>query len=75
MPREAASSELEFTHTIDTTRTWTTVMVVGDRYGGIGNAKRHPHDPVDYQIGIDVASVRALRDLADQIESGIAYRR
>lgn len=61
---------IEMTVHIDATETFTTVVVMGSRYVGIGTAKRHPNDAHDAQRGIDIASARALRDLADQTERG-----
>lgn len=63
-----------FTVHIDSSRTYTTVVMVGDRYGALGTAKRNPRDRHDPQIGVDVATARALRDMADQIEKGTGLR-
>lgn len=73
MPREAGITELVYDYHVDPTQTWTTVTVRGDRFVGVGNAKRNPRDPADPQIGLDHAAARALRDLADQIERNIEY--
>lgn len=53
---------------VDPTRTFTTVMLTGDRHAAVGTAKRHPDDPYSAQVGMDIAMARALRDLADKVE-------
>lgn len=64
------SVELDTQVYIDPTETFTVVVVSGERYAGVGVAKRNPKDKPDLQVGYDVASARALRELADQVEAG-----
>lgn len=52
----------------DPTETYTVVVISGERYAGVGVAKRNASDPVDPQIGYDIACARALRELADVTE-------
>lgn len=53
---------------IDQDEVFTTVVLVGERWTGIGVAKRNPRDVFDAQLGYDVAFARALRELADVTE-------
>lgn len=55
---------------VDKSKTYTTVMLTGDRYVGIGTSKRNPVDPYDRQVGVDIAMARALREIADFTENG-----
>lgn len=55
---------------VDPTETYTVVVASGSRYTGVGVAKRNPNDPPDRQTGYDIASARALRELADLVEAG-----
>ena len=54
----------------DPTDTYTVVVITGERYTGVGVAKRAASDPVDPQIGYDLASARALREMASLAEEG-----
>lgn len=55
---------------VDPTDTFTTVVMVGERYGAIGTAKRNPRDKFNPQTGVDLALARALREMADNLEAG-----
>lgn len=66
--RTFRQAELTMLAHVDTTDTYTTVIAIGKRYTGIGVAKRNPRDRVNRQLGLDLASARALRDLADVTE-------
>jgi Domain of unknown function (DUF1876) len=63
-----------FTVHIDPTETFTTVVLVGDRYFGIGTAKRNPRDKHDPQVGVDIALARAYREVADRLEKGVSVK-
>jgi hypothetical protein len=54
---------------VDAGRRFTTVIVKGSRFTGIGVAKRHPDDAFRLQTGVDIATARALRDLAEQLRN------
>lgn len=62
--------ELDTQVYVDPTETYTVVVLSGERYTGVGVAKRFPKDPIDPQIGFDLASARALRELANLTEEG-----
>lgn len=68
--RQLRERKQEFKATIhvDSSQQFTTVIIEGARFAGLGTAKRHPDDTFDLQVGTDIASARALRDLADQLE-------
>lgn len=55
---------------VDKSKTFTTVILTGERYVGLGTAKRNPVDTYDRQTGFDIAMSRALHELADQVERG-----
>lgn len=62
--------ELDAQVYVDPTETYTVVVVSGERFTGVGVAKRNPSDPYDAQVGWDIASARALRELAEITEEG-----
>jgi hypothetical protein len=49
---------------VDPTETYTVVVVSGERYTGVGVAKRNAADDFDLQTGFDLALGRALKELA-----------
>jgi len=55
---------------VDKSKMFTTVILTGERYVGLGTAKRNPCDTYDRQTGIDIAMSRALNELAHEIEKG-----
>jgi hypothetical protein len=61
-------------YSIDESGDFTVVTLVGKRFAASGAAKRNPRDPLDRQVGVDIASARALRDLADQVEKSAGRR-
>lgn len=68
------SLDVEAMTHFDATRTFTTVTLRGERYVGVGSAKRNPADEHDGQTGQDIALARALRELADALEDGAHER-
>lgn len=55
---------------VDQTRTFTVVNIFADKDAevveGIGVAKRNPEDEYDYNEGVNIATARALVDLASK---------
>ena len=72
MPRNIidGAAKFGFALHVDPTKSYTTVILTGERYVGLGTAKRNPCDTYDRQTGIDIAMSRALRELADAMEKG-----
>jgi hypothetical protein len=60
--------EIKGTIHVDSNQQFTTVVIEGGRFTGYGTAKRHPDDAFVLQTGVDIATARAFRDLADQLE-------
>lgn len=54
---------------MDRTRTFTTVQLSSGDWSGLGVAKRHPNDKHNAQAALDLATARALRDIADDMET------
>lgn len=62
---------------VDPTKTFTVVVVSGQRFTGVGIAKRNRSDKYDEQVGLDVALGRALQNLGAETEkrAGVARRK
>lgn len=60
--------ELDVHVHVDATNTFTTVNIFAgkddDVVEGLGTAKRNPEDEYDYNEGVNIATARALVDLA-----------
>ncbi len=61
------SVEVLLTETPDETEARATVEVRGERIGGWGRARRNPGDPAVPRIGEELATARALSDLAHRL--------
>jgi hypothetical protein len=66
--------ELDTQVYVDPTDTFTVVVVSGERYTGIGVAKRNAADDFDLQTGFDIAIARALKELASYTEKNAGKR-
>jgi hypothetical protein len=59
---------LDMQYYVDPTKTFTVVVVSGQRFSGVGVAKRNRSDKYDEQVGLDVALGRALQNLGAETE-------
>jgi len=63
----AWSVEILLDETTDQTEAEAVLVVDGERYAGWGRARRNPTDPAVPRIGEELASARALSDLAHKL--------
>ena len=63
----AWSVEILLEETADETEAEAVLVLEGQRYAGWGRARRNPADPAVPRIGEELASARALSDLAHKL--------
>ncbi len=59
--------EVELEETSDTTEAKAVLVIDGHKLGGWGRARRNPVDPELPRVGEELATARALSDLAHQL--------
>lgn len=68
LERRTLAVDLRLSEDRDHCRATATMMTTAGTFTGAGEARRHPNDPEVPVIGEEIAVVRALRELADNLE-------
>ena len=74
MPEQSWHINVSFTEDADRTRADAILELASQKFHGLGQAKRAPHDPSIPVIGEELAAARALSDLSHQLLEAAADR-
>ena len=70
--RTACAAEIEMEEDLDHTEARVSLMLKGTRFTGVGRARRNPTDPSVPVVGEELATARALSDLAHHLVESAA---